>query len=70
MFVFWWDDFLGLIISFSRRSICLHQYESPLLVAREGHVPFLHLGLMFLSFLFFLPCFFFVACKGLVLDLE
>ncbi len=30
----------------------------------------LHLGLMFLSFLFDLPCFFFVACWGLVLDLE
>ncbi len=30
----------------------------------------LRLGLMFLSFLFFLPCFFFFACRGLVLDLE
>jgi hypothetical protein len=30
----------------------------------------LRLGLAFLSFLFFFPCFFFVTCKGLVLDLE
>jgi hypothetical protein len=51
------NNFLGLIISFSCRSIFLHQYMSPSLVVREGRVSLLLLGLMFLSFLFFLPCF-------------
>jgi hypothetical protein len=64
------NDFLGLINSFSRRSIFLHQYESLLLVGREGRMSLLRLGLTFLSFLFFLPCFSFVACRGLVFDLE
>jgi hypothetical protein len=64
------NDFLGLIISFSYRSFFLCQYKSPLLMAREGRMSFLHLGLMYLSFLFFIPYLFFVACRGLVLDSE
>jgi hypothetical protein len=52
------NDFLGLIITFPCSSI-LRQYKSPSLVAREGRVSLLCLGLIFLSFLFFFLCLFF-----------
>ncbi len=64
------NNFLNLIISLSRRSIFLRQYKHPLLVVRDRRVSLARLGLMFLSFFVLLSLFLFVACEGLVLDLE